>query len=154
MIKEFRGKNAWASNFAPYGFWYDDIWFPTNEHFYQATKTLNRTHRINISKASRPAIAKWMASPKGYKGFKIELRADWEAIKVEVMLWGLRKKFLNPLLATKLMVTYPKCLIEGNRWHDNYWGDCSCARCKNILGKNVLGHLLEKVRLELINERR
>lgn len=154
MIKEFRGEYAWASNFAPYGFWYDNVWFPTNEHFFQAMKTLNREHRIVISKAERPGIAKWMCSPNGYKGFKIELRTDWETIKLEVMLYGLREKFLSPLLATKLMVTYPHHLVEGNRWHDNYWGNCSCTRCKNIPGKNMLGRLLEKVRLELINERR
>lgn len=154
MIKEFRGENAWASNFAPYGFWYDNIWFPTNEHFFATMKTLNRKHRIAISKAATPAIAKWMGSAKEYKGFKIELRDDWKEISDPVMLYGLKKKFQNTLIATKLIVTYPQRLVEGNWWHDNYWGDCSCTKCKNISGRNMLGRLLEKVRLELINERR
>jgi len=37
-------------------------------------------------------------------------------------------------------------LIEGNFWHDCYWGNCSCEKCKNIEGQNVLGRLLMKVR--------
>ena len=39
-------------------------------------------------------------------------------------------------------------LIEGNTWHDNYWGVCSCSKC-NGRGKNRLGKLLMKVREEL-----
>lgn len=157
MIREFRGKHYWASNFSLYGFWYDNIWFPSNEHWFQAMKTLNREHRIIIAKAERPGTAKWMCSPNGYKGFKIKLRDGWKDIRAPVMLYGLRKKVSNHLVvANKLIATYPQNLIEGNKWHDNYWGDCTCGKreeCK-APGLNILGRLWETARLELINKRR
>jgi len=66
------------------------------------------------------------------------------------MLHGLKQKFQDPTIASKLVYTHPHTLIEGNWWHDNYWGDCFCAKCATIKGKNKLGKLLEDVRLELI----
>lgn len=157
MISEFRREHYWASNFSLYGFWYDNIWFPSNEHWFQAMKTLNREHRAIISIAERPGIAKWMCSPNGYKGFKIELRDDWDEIKDDVMLYGLRKKTNNhPIVTGKLIATYPHELVEGNKWHDNYWGNCTCrkrASCK-APGLNKLGISWETVRIELINKRR
>ena len=152
MINSFKGEYAWASNFASYGFWYDKLWYPSNEHFFQAMKTLVPGERIAISKAKTPGLTKRMCSRNGYNGFKIILRSDWEAIKNDVMIHGLRQKFQHPVIAAKLIATHPQRLIEGNWWHDNYWGDCSCAKCTDIHGKNMLGHLLEIVRLELINK--
>ena len=152
MINSFKGEYGWASNFALYGFWYDKVWYPSNEHFFQAMKTLIPEERLTISKAVTPAIAKTMCSLKGYKGFKIVLREDWGTIKNDVMIHGLRQKFQHISIAIKLIVTYPQGLVEGNWWHDNYWGNCSCTKCINIPGQNMLGHLLETVRLELINQ--
>ena len=43
-------------------------------------------------------------------------------------------------------------LIEGNTWHDNYWGDCSCNRCKSKSGENMLGILLMELRDKLNKE--
>ena len=40
-------------------------------------------------------------------------------------------------------------LIEGNYWHDNYWGNCLCPKCKEIEGQNQLGKILMKVRSTL-----
>lgn len=152
MINSFKGKYGWASNFAMYGLWYDNVWYPSNEHFFQAMKTLVQEERIAISKALTPGIAKRMCSRRGYKGFKIILRSDWDAIKNDVMLYGLRQKFKNQFIEAKLIRTCPQKLVEGNWWHDNYWGNCLCDKCTNIPGKNILGHLLEAVRLELINK--
>lgn len=125
---------------------------PSNEHFFQAMKTVAPGERIAISKAGTPGIAKRMCSRKGYNGFKIILRNNWNTIKNDVMVYGLRQKFRHSIIATKLIATYPQGLVEGNWWHDNYWGDCSCAKCINIPGQNMFGHLLETVRLELINK--
>lgn len=66
------------------------------------------------------------------------------------MLRIVRSKFnSNPEIAEKLIATYPETLVEGNHWHDNTWGDCSCARCRDIPGKNLLGQILMTVRDEL-----
>ena len=145
MINSFKGEYAWASNFALYGFRYDNILYPSNEHFFQAMKTLVQEERVVISRATSPGIAKRM-------GRKVTLRKDWNSIKDEVMLYGCRQKFKHCTIAVKLIGTYPQGLVEGNLWHDNYWGNCYCAKCTNIPGKNKLGHLLEVVRLELINK--
>jgi hypothetical protein len=47
-------------------------------------------------------------------------------------------------LGQRLKETGDTVLIEGNTWHDNYWGVCECGRCKG--GVNKLGELLMKVR--------
>ena len=39
-------------------------------------------------------------------------------------------------------------LVEGNTWHDNYWGCCTCSRCAGRRGRNNLGRLLMKLRAE------
>ena len=67
-------------------------------------------------------------------------------VKDKVMLNFLRIKFMNAELRDKLLETGDSVLIEGNTWHDNYWGNCSCAKCKDIEGKNMLGRLLMQVR--------
>lgn len=79
-------------------------------------------------------------------GRAIDLRPDWEKIKVDVMYDALQLKFQDPELRAKLIATKPARLIEGNTWHDNYWGDCHCEQCKNKIGQNKLGILLQKVR--------
>lgn len=69
---------------------------------------------------------------------------------MEVMLNCIRLKFRqHPKLKKKLLGTGDAVLIEGNTWHDNIWGDCSCPKCWNIEGKNLLGRILMQVREEL-----
>jgi predicted NAD-dependent protein-ADP-ribosyltransferase YbiA (DUF1768 family) len=55
----------------------------------------------------------------------------------------------NPGLRDALVATGDAELVEGNSWHDNFWGVCSCSRCKNKEGQNYLGRLLEEVRASL-----
>lgn len=161
MIDSFKGRFAFCSNFSGHGFWYGDVWYPTNEHFYQAMKTLNQKHREMIAKAMTAKIAKAMGSARGYKLpngelFKITLRKDWEQICVRVMLFGVRKKFNeHPDIAEKLIKTYPLYLMEGNWWHDNKWGNCTCGRLAKCAkrGANLLGEILIIVRQELMERR-
>ena len=149
MINQFKGIYVFLSNFFYFsnGIWYDNIYYPTVEHFFQAMKTLVREERIAISEAMTPAIAKWMASPNGYKGFKIVLRPDWEDIKIPVMAFGLRVKFSAPLMQKMLIDTYPHNLVEGNYWNDKFWGFC----LKTNKGENNLGKLHMVARERLIN---
>lgn len=60
-------------------------------------------------------------------------------------------KFLDhPELAHQLLATGDALLIEGNRWHDNTWGDCRCgSRDRHNCvppGSNWLGQILMSVR--------
>ena len=41
-------------------------------------------------------------------------------------------------------------IVEGNRWHDNKWGKCSCDRCRDKESLNLMGNLLMKIRSEII----
>ena len=60
------------------------------------------------------------------------------------------QKFCNPkndYLGGKLDMTGLEEIVEGNYWHDNYWGNCTCDKCKNIEGQNKLGKILMKIRM-------
>ena len=72
-------------------------------------------------------------------------------LKISLIRQFLLQKFSNTKLRDKLLSSGDAILIEGNYWHDNFWGDCYCDRCSNIVGQNQLGKLLMKVR-GIINE--
>ena len=141
MIKNFEGEYAFLSNFYFSPMIIDNVVYTTNEHYFQAMKSLNPKERQAIVLAPTPGKAKRL-------GRKVSLRKDWEDIKEEVMLTGLRHKFSNPELRKKLLATGNEELIEGTTWHDNYWGICDCEACSGQ-GKNRLGKLLMQVREEL-----
>lgn len=146
-IEEFEGEYAFLSNFYHAPVRYKGIDYPTNEHFFQAMKTLDVELRKKIAAASTPGEAKRL-------GRHVPLRPSWEAIKETVMLFGLELKFTTHQdLREKLLATGGKDLIEGNYWHDNEWGNCTCEKCKNKKGQNKLGVCLMKIRTELGGER-
>ena len=142
MIIEFEDEHAFLSNFYPSPFTHDGITYPTNEHFFQAMKTLDIAERKAIAAAETPGKAKRM-------GRQVQLRPDWEKVKLYYMELGLKLKFQDPELAKKLIETGDEELIEGNWWHDNTWGSCYCVKCSRIAGRNLLGMLLMELRKEL-----
>jgi ribA/ribD-fused uncharacterized protein len=144
-ITVFDGKYAFLSNFYESKIVHADMIFPTVEHAFQAAKSLSEEEQAAISIAKTPGIAKRL-------GRKVLLRPDWEEVKERIMYECVKEKFKEPVLREKLLNIYPAELIEGNTWHDNYWGNCSCEKCKNIEGKNNLGKILMKVRNEIIKE--
>ena len=146
MINCFDGKWAFLSNFYWNEIEHEGIVYPTNEHFFQAMKTLDNDERCQIANCLTPGQAKRM-------GRRVALRSDWEKVKEDVMFEGLCLKFSDEQLADWLLETGDEYLEEGTTWHDNEWGNCSCSKCKNIVGKNKLGKLLMRVR-ELVKEER
>lgn len=61
----------------------------------------------------------------------------------------LEQKFSQEPLRSQLLATGGKELIEGNVWHDNFWGVCQCADCKKLVkGRwgNKLGEMLMRIR--------
>lgn len=141
VIDSFTGDYSFLSNFFIFPFEYKGFLYKSVEHFYQASKTILYLDRIEILSAETPAKAKKL-------GRHIQLRPNWEEIKVIFMIDGLRLKFSIKELKTLLLETEDAKLIEGNYWHDNYWGDCYCRKCSNIIGKNKLGLLLMQIRKE------
>jgi len=127
------GEHLFLSNF----YWHKG-W--TVEHHYQAAKTGDNRARAEILLADTPGQAKRL-------GQKCPMRADWDDVKIAVMESLLYRKFASGEMATKLLRTGQAPLIEGNRWHDQFWGDCRCGRAKcSEPGSNWLGYLLEQVR--------
>ena len=142
MIVEFDGQYDFLSNFYPSPILYEGIVYPTNEHFFQAMKTLDIETRKAIAAAPTPGAAKRL-------GRHVQLRPDWEKIKVDVMRTGLMLKFTDAALAEKLLATGDEELVEGNWWHDQTWGSCFCPDHYRTPGRNLLGMLLMELRKEL-----
>lgn len=128
-IREFQGEYRWLSNFWPAPVELDGVVYPCVENAYQAAK-LAIEKRIEFPYAScAPGLAK--RAGRGTQG------EDWPRRKVGVMHFLLAQKFaFGTPLAERLLATGDAVLIEGNRWHDTFWGVC------NGRGKNVLGRLL------------
>lgn len=139
-IDKFDGKYSFLSNFYKCHIMYEGLHFSSTEAAFQAMKTLNDIERHKFENLS-PSDAKKL-------GRHITLRPDWESVKDQIMLDILRIKFSDPDLKEKLLSTGDSELIEGTTWHDNYWGNCSCSKCKDKIGNNMLGKLLMQVREE------
>jgi ribA/ribD-fused uncharacterized protein len=120
---------------------FEKIDFATVEHYYQAMKTLNYTQRRTFAMSSNPADAKKM-------GRQIQIRSDWENVKIAVMRNALWQKFKDPELAGMLVSTHPRKLVEGNEWGDKFWGIFKGE------GLNMLGQLLMATRERLMTGRR
>ena len=121
---------------------------PTVEHAFQAEKAMFAVEQETIINADTPGKAKRL-------GRHCLLRPDWEDAKDNVMLEFVRRKFQIPELRDKLLATGTANLVEGNNWHDNYWGICVCEKCVNnpvVDGKNKLGSILMRVRDEIREE--
>jgi ribA/ribD-fused uncharacterized protein len=128
-IASFSGEYRFLSNFWVEG---DGL---TNEHRFQAAKATTEEDRAFVMAAPSPGEAK-------RRGRKIKCRADWDAVRIQVMLDLLRVKFQDPALAEKLLATGLAELVEGNTWGDQFWG-------VDGVGENHLGKLLMEVRREL-----
>ena len=111
------------------------------EHIFQAAKTDDPAERAHVLSREKPGQAK-------YAGKRVTLRKDWEERKEGFMEEILRRKFRDPALRQLLEETGDAQIVEGNRWHDNYWGQCICAKHADQPGRNTLGNLLMKIREE------
>ena len=142
MIDKFDGEFAFLSNFYESPVSDGFTTFPTVEHYFQAAKAVWVKDYDDIQYAKTPGEAKRI-------GRRITIRGDWESIKLDVMETALRKKFAIPELREQLLATGDTELVEGNHWHDNFWGDCGCEKCKHTHGQNNLGKLLMKIRADI-----
>jgi ribA/ribD-fused uncharacterized protein len=111
------------------------------EWIFQAMKTTDWKEQVRVLSASTPGEAK-------KRGRKVTLRPDWDEIRLDVMEAAVREKFSQPLMARLLEETGDAELVEGNYWHDQFWGDCTCNHHYRSPGQNHLGKLLMKIREE------
>lgn len=133
MIKEFRGKYFFLSNFYETPVTWEGITYQNNESAFQSAKVIDKKKRKSFSNLN-PSLAK-------RKGRHVLLRHDWEKVKDDIMFEICLAKFVqNEDLRQKLLDTGNEYLEEGNTWGDTYWGTV------NGKGKNKLGKTLMKVR--------
>lgn len=147
MINRFENENEIYSNFYIRQIYLDNKWWKSTEHYYQAQKARNEEDEELIRNAKTPNEAKKL-------GRQIKCRKGWEKIKVDVMRKALRAKFTQHQdLKERLINTDDEILVEGNWWHDCYWGSCYCDHCISREKKNMLGILLMELRDQLRKER-
>jgi ribA/ribD-fused uncharacterized protein len=138
-IGPFKGEYRFLSNFYNCSVLWEGILYPSAEHAYQASKTLDPEIRANIAMMTAEGSKKYGKSLINY-------RPDWDHIKFEIMKEILRKKFKASFLSRWLIETENEELVEINTWGDTVWGVC------NGIGENRLGKILMKIRMEIKTE--
>ena len=130
-----------SSQISPYPFELKGKVWPTSEHYFQAQKFAGTDHEEAVRLAKSPMVAARMGRSR-----ERPLRADWEAVKDDIMREALRAKFTqHPALKSLLLKTGDTELVEHTA-NDSYWGDGG-----NGTGGNRLGQLLMELRDQLIS---
>ena len=142
-ILSFSNEHRFLSSFYPCSFIWRGLVWQAIEYAFQAAK--NMAFAEAIRKCAKPGEAKRL-------GRHIPLPPDWDRKKLDVMGELVRIKFNMPRFKDRLLATEDALLVEGNRWHDNFWGDCYCPDCLDKDGANHLGKILMRVREELRND--
>lgn len=133
-ILGFHGEFEFLSNFYPCRIFYENVWYESSEHAYQAAKTTNKYDLAYVAVQPTPAKAKMIVK-------NLPHRSDWsDSLKLQIMEDILRIKFAIPKLRLKLLATKDAYLEETNYWNDRFWGVC------NSSGFNHLGEILMKIR--------
>ena len=132
-ISSFRDKYAFLSNFFPAPTVYEGLLYQCSEGAYQAAKSMDLIERIKF------VLLNGAQSKK--LGKLVKLREDWNSVRISIMCSIVFNKFeRNPNLLNLLLATGDATLIEGNYWHDTFWGVCDGT------GANHLGIILMDVR--------
>lgn len=138
-IRTFREDYWFLSNFYPCTIIHDGLEYGSLEAAFQASKCADLSERVRFQTLA-PAEAKKV-------GRTIMLRNDWERVKLLILAELVRTKFWgNPELLSELLATGDALLVEDNSWHDNFYGNCTCARCRDTKGLNHLGNMLMRFR--------
>jgi len=139
-ILTFQGEYRWLSNFYPCTVVIESFVFKNAEAAYQSKKSKDWQKDV----WGFAELSAWEAKMAGKA---LDLREDWDVVKVDVMRQVVESKFRNnKMLACKLLETGDVKLIEGNNWGDTYWGVC------NGRGMNWLGHILMDLRQRIQKE--
>lgn len=138
-ISRFDGQYRFLSNFADCRVVYGRVDYKNAEAAFQAQKTMDAGERERIARMA-PGEAK-------RAGRRVALRPDWEDVKRTEMAHIVAAKFRQDGdLARLLLGTGGAELIEGNAWHDTFWGVC------NGKGQNWLGRILMALRQDMLRE--
>ena len=136
FIYDSKGKwiRNWFSNMVAEPVEIDGIMWPSVENYYQAMKTEDKILQAQFVLLS-PSQAK-------YTGRTVDIRPDWDQVKVQVMEKALIAKFSAPNNKSRLLQTEDSILVEWNNWGDKFWG----VDIRTFKGENMLGRLLMEIR--------
>ena len=127
------------SNFASHPIELGGKTCPTSEHYFQAQQFPGTEHEEAVRCAELPRKA-----AKIGRDCDRPLRADWEAVKDEVMRVAVRAKFTqHEELRRMLIDTGDATIVEYTR-NDFYWSDGGDGT-----GRNMLGRILMEIRGQL-----
>ena len=126
------------SNFSYHGVLLEELWWPTNEHYFQAQKFVSTDPDWfeKIRNAKTPAKSARMGRSREHP-----LRSDWEEVKDDIMQKVVLCKFKTHADIREILLSTGDELIVENSPIDYYWG---CGQDGS--GKNKLGEILMNVR--------
>ena len=149
FYKEF-GENGYLANYSNYGFYKNNIFYKTVEHYYQSEKFDNNVIKEKIINSNTPKEASNIGRDR-----KNIRKNNFNSIKNQVMLDGVLEKFRqNKSILYKLIETRNEEIIE-NTVDEYYWGIGKDKSGKNHFGKILMKarHILKKELIEkLIDE--
>lgn len=121
------------SNFYKCGFFIDDEYWPTVEHFFQAQKFDDEALREKIRKLASPMDAAISGRDRDNL-----LRDDWDCVRDNIMRLAVMEKFKqNDEARSILLATNDLILVEHTK-NDSYWADGGDGSGKNMLGKILM----------------
>lgn len=142
-------ERKWLSTFyKAIPFEFNDLIFPTVEHAYQSQKLDNSNPKYTdyaeqFTEDISPEEAKILGSAKTFVENGLELKADWDEIKLQLMEDISRAYYMtNPKMKKKLIETGDKVLLHKGPKIDSFWG------IKKDGGFNHHGKILMKLRNE------
>jgi len=136
-IDYFREEYEFLSNFYPTKMEFEGLTYYNSEAAYQAQKCRKDEDKLQFTKLSADESKKL--------GRAVNLRSDWDKVKLKIMEKVVYAKFSqNHYLARALVETGDVELKEGNYWKDLYWG----VDLKTGEGENHLGQILMALRRE------
>lgn len=152
MIAAFSGVNRFLSNMWRCHVEYQGISFPSVENAYHRAKISEEmTSNIGDLPLYNALVQNLrLCSPIDAKkiGYNVRIKPNWVDLREGVMRGLLEAKFQAPGLRKLLLDTGDEYLMEGNYWHDRFWGVCTCKACwaNDAPQGNTLGRMLMELR--------
>lgn len=131
------------SNFSFHPIVIDNKKYPTNEHYFQSVKFIDKNYQEKIRLSKTPKEAKILGSSRKFK-----IHDNWDSKRIEVMKKALNAKFNQHINLQELLLSTENAKLVEDSPTDYFWG---CGKKKN--GKNMLGILLMEIREELKHEK-
>ncbi|MBR1374552.1 MAG: NADAR family protein [Cardiobacteriaceae bacterium] len=142
VIYKFFGRRRFLSNDYKTAVAYQGLTYENAESAFQAQKCVERAYEFVGLRPNEAIVL----------GNTVELRKDWDKVRDGVMYEIVRCKFVqNSKIRRMLVDTAGREIVWSNFCHENHFGDCSCEKCADIKGENLLGKILMMLRQEFID---